>query len=102
MSLPKRFRPKVTIIEENKDVDSIRINELVSSLQTYAMTLSVSLQTYESFFILWPFVAFLYNLPCLLSTKQSLHLDTLIVIIIYVELGNLEWIHPTCHLFIWL
>lgn len=33
-SLPKRFRPKVTIIEESKDLDSIKLDKLVGSLQT--------------------------------------------------------------------
>lgn len=37
-SLPERFIPKVTTIEENKDVDSIRIDELVRSFQTYEIT----------------------------------------------------------------
>lgn len=37
-SLPERFIPKVTTIEENKDVDSIRIDELVGSFQTYEIT----------------------------------------------------------------
>ena len=35
----KRFRPKVTAIEDNKDIDSMRIDELVSSIQTYEITL---------------------------------------------------------------
>ena len=38
-SLPKRFRAKVTAIEESKDVDSLKIDELVGSLQTFEMTL---------------------------------------------------------------
>lgn len=38
-SLPKRFIPKVTTIEEYKDVDSLRVDELVGSLQTYKSTL---------------------------------------------------------------
>ena len=36
---PKRFRPKVTAIEESKDIDSMRVDELVGSIQTYKMTL---------------------------------------------------------------
>ena len=35
----KRFRTKVTAIEDNKDIDSMRIDELVSSIQTYEITL---------------------------------------------------------------
>nr|CAN82949.1 hypothetical protein VITISV_018262 [Vitis vinifera] len=38
-SLPKRFRAKVTAIEESKDVDSLKIDEFVGSLQTFEMTL---------------------------------------------------------------
>ena len=38
-SLPERFRPKVTAIEESKDIDSLRVDELVGSIQTYEMTL---------------------------------------------------------------
>jgi len=34
-SLPERFRIKVTTIEESKDLDSMKIEELVGSLQTY-------------------------------------------------------------------
>jgi len=33
-SLPKRFRIKMTSIEESKDLDSMKIEELVGSLQT--------------------------------------------------------------------
>ncbi|KAF5469700.1 hypothetical protein F2P56_013749 [Juglans regia] len=40
-SLPERFRPKVTAIEESKDLDNMRIEELVGSLQTYEHTLPV-------------------------------------------------------------
>ncbi|XP_022897819.1 uncharacterized protein LOC111411529 [Olea europaea var. sylvestris] len=39
-SLPKRFRPKVTAIEESKDLDTVKIEELVGSLQTYELTIS--------------------------------------------------------------
>ena len=38
-SLPERFRAKVTAIEESKDVESLKIDELVGSLQTFEMTL---------------------------------------------------------------
>ena len=38
-SLPERFRAKVTAIKESKDVDSLKIDELVGSLQTFEMTL---------------------------------------------------------------
>lgn len=39
-SLPERFRPKVIEIEENKDLDNMRIVELVGSLQTCEYTFS--------------------------------------------------------------
>ncbi|RVX00846.1 hypothetical protein CK203_026407 [Vitis vinifera] len=38
-SLPKRFRAKVIAIKESKDMDSLKIDELVGSLQTFEMTL---------------------------------------------------------------
>jgi hypothetical protein len=38
-SLPERFRIKVTTIEESKDLDSMKIEELVGSLQTYKYSL---------------------------------------------------------------
>ena len=38
-SLTKNFRPKVTAIIESKDVDSILVNELVGSLQSYELDL---------------------------------------------------------------
>ena len=38
-SLLDRFRAKVTAIEESKDVDSLKIDELVGSLQTFEMML---------------------------------------------------------------
>uniref|UniRef100_A0A2N9HDR0 ABC-type xenobiotic transporter n=1 Tax=Fagus sylvatica TaxID=28930 RepID=A0A2N9HDR0_FAGSY len=38
-SLPERFRPKVIAIEESKDLDCVKIEELVGSLQTYELTL---------------------------------------------------------------
>ena len=38
-SLPESFLAKVTAIEESKDLDDIKVQELVSSLQTYEMSL---------------------------------------------------------------
>jgi RNA-binding protein YhbY len=38
-SLPERFRIKVTTIEESKDLDTLKIEELVGSLQTYDFSL---------------------------------------------------------------
>ena len=38
-SLTENFRPKVTVITENKDVDSIAVDELVGSLQSYELDL---------------------------------------------------------------
>lgn len=38
-SLPESFRAKVTAIEESKDLDDIKVQELVGSLQTYEMSL---------------------------------------------------------------
>jgi hypothetical protein len=38
-SLPERFRIKVTTIEESKDLDSMKIEELVGSLQSYEFSL---------------------------------------------------------------
>ena len=38
-SLPECFRAKVTVIEESKDLDDIKVQELVGSLQTYEMSL---------------------------------------------------------------
>jgi hypothetical protein len=37
--LPERFRIKVTIIEESKDLEEMKIEELVGSLQTYEYSL---------------------------------------------------------------
>ena len=39
-SLTENFRPKVTAITESKDVDSIPVDELVRSLQSYELDLS--------------------------------------------------------------
>jgi hypothetical protein len=38
-SLPERFRIKVTTIEESKDLEEMKIEELVRSLQTYEPSL---------------------------------------------------------------
>ena len=38
-SLTENFRPKVTAITESKDVDSISVDELVGSLQSYELDL---------------------------------------------------------------
>jgi hypothetical protein len=38
-SFPERFRNKVTTIEESKDLDSMKIEELVGSLQSYEFSL---------------------------------------------------------------
>jgi len=37
-SFPERFRIKVTTIEENKDLEEMKIEELVGSLQTYELS----------------------------------------------------------------
>lgn len=38
-SLPKVFRPNVAAIEESNNIDKIKIQELLGSLQTYEMGL---------------------------------------------------------------
>ena len=38
-SLPESFRAKLTAIEENKDLDDIKIQELIGLLQTYELSL---------------------------------------------------------------
>ena len=38
-SLPKSFRAKVTAIEKSKDLDDIKVQELIESLQTYELSL---------------------------------------------------------------
>ena len=38
-TLPKSFRAKVTAIEESKDLDEIKVQELIGSLQTYELSL---------------------------------------------------------------
>jgi hypothetical protein len=44
-SLPERFRIKVTTIEESKDLDNMKIEELVGSLQTYEVSLPLLRKT---------------------------------------------------------
>ena len=39
-SLPKRFRAKITAIDELKDIDKIALTELVGNLQTYELGLT--------------------------------------------------------------
>jgi hypothetical protein len=41
-SLPEHFRIKVTTIEESKDFEEMKIEELVGSLQTYELSLPQS------------------------------------------------------------
>jgi hypothetical protein len=43
-SLPERFRIKVTTIEESKDLEEMKIEELVGSLQTYELSLPLIVQ----------------------------------------------------------
>ena len=38
-SLLESFRAKVTAVEESKDLDEIKIQELIGSLQTYELSL---------------------------------------------------------------
>ena len=38
-SLPESFRAKVIVIEESKDLDEIKVQELIGSLQTYELSL---------------------------------------------------------------
>ena len=38
-SLPESFRAKVTAIEESKDLDEIKVQKLIGSLQTYELSL---------------------------------------------------------------
>ncbi|CAI9756576.1 unnamed protein product [Fraxinus pennsylvanica] len=40
ISLHERFRPKVTVIKKNKDLDPVKIEELVGYLQTYELIIS--------------------------------------------------------------
>ena len=39
-SLPEKFHAKITAIEESKDIDKIRLAELVGNLQTYELGLT--------------------------------------------------------------
>ena len=43
-SLTEDFRPKVTVITESKDVESISVDELVGSLQSYRLTQNKQIQ----------------------------------------------------------
>ena len=38
-SLPESFRAKITASEESKDLDDIKVQELIGSLQTYELSL---------------------------------------------------------------
>ena len=38
-SLPETFHAKVNVIEESKDLDDIKVQELIGSLQTYELSL---------------------------------------------------------------
>ena len=40
-SLPESFRTKVIAIEESKDLDDIKVQELIGSLQTYELSLPI-------------------------------------------------------------
>ena len=44
------FKPKIIAIKDNKDIDFMRVYELVGSLQTYEMTLLNSQKPKESAF----------------------------------------------------
>ena len=48
-SLPERFRPKVIVIE-SKDINSMRVDELVGSIQTYEKILHNSQKPKDSTF----------------------------------------------------
>ena len=52
-SLPKRFRTKAIIIEESKDINSMRVDELVGSIQTYEITLPSSQKPKDSAFMVF-------------------------------------------------
>ena len=34
-SLPERFQAKITIVEKSKDIDALKVEDLVGSLQTF-------------------------------------------------------------------
>ena len=44
-SLPESFRAKVIAIEESKDLDDIKVQELIGSLQTYELSLPLQRKT---------------------------------------------------------
>lgn len=46
-SLPERFRPNVTTIEEGKDINTLIMEELVGSLQTSEMTFKTNVKFYK-------------------------------------------------------
>ncbi|KAK2396297.1 gag-protease polyprotein [Trifolium repens] len=43
-SLPKRFSMKVTAIEESQDLSTMKVDELIGSLQTFEMTFEIDLK----------------------------------------------------------
>jgi hypothetical protein len=47
-SLPERFRIKVATIEESKDLEEMKIEELVGSLRTYEYSLPLVRKVYLS------------------------------------------------------
>ena len=49
-SLPKKFRTKVIVIEGSRDINSMRVDELVGSIQTYEITLPSSQKPKDSTF----------------------------------------------------
>ena len=44
-SLSESFRAKVTVIEESKDLDDIKVQKLIGSLQTYELSLPTQQKT---------------------------------------------------------
>ena len=56
-SLPESFYAKVTAIEESKDLDEIKVQELIGSLQTYDLSLLMIpsvINKLMSFVYQWP------------------------------------------------
>ena len=56
-SLPRSFCAKVTAIEESKDLDEIKVQELIGSLQTYDLSLLMIpsvINKLMSFVYQWP------------------------------------------------
>ena len=49
-SLPKKFRTKAIVIEGSRDINSMRVDELVGSIQTYEITLPSSQKPKDSTF----------------------------------------------------